>query len=207
MQVKAEVVAIAEYASSVQPPNAGRCAMTTLAMLSPPLERLFDRIDAAEPTDPYLRVLLDIWRTKRLRRFLPTRTELVGAAPEPIAGHTFSFVHAGPTTDDWALVDVGEAARSILGPIGGDRRLMDMRSRRLAVHLRRLFDFVRETAEPITASFSERGMPFSDNRFEVMVAPLASDGRRVDAVFGGIVARPMTRAADRGRGGHPSRAS
>jgi hypothetical protein len=52
-----------------------------------------------------------------------------------------------------------------------------MRSRRLAVHLRRLFDFVRETAEPVAASFSERGMPNSDNRFEVMVAPLASDGR------------------------------
>ncbi len=173
--------------------------MTTLAMLPPPLERLFDRIDAAEPTDPYLRGLLDIWRAKRLRQFLPTRTELAGAAPEPMEGHTFSFVHAGPTTDDWALVDVGEAARSILGPIAGDLRLTDMRSRRLAVHLRRLFDFVRETAEPVTASFSERGIPFSDNRFEVMVAPLASDGRSVDAVFGGIVARPMTREADRGR--------
>ena len=173
--------------------------MTTLAMLPPPLERLFDRIDAAEPTDPDLRALLDIWRAKRLRQFLPTRTELAGAAPEPIDGYTFSFVHAGPTTDDWALVDAGEAARSILGPIGGDLRLTDMRSRRLAVHLRRLFDFVGETAEPVTASFSERDMAFSDNRFEVMVAPLASNGRRVDAVFCGIVARPMTRAADRGR--------
>jgi ribose-phosphate pyrophosphokinase len=173
--------------------------MTTLAMLPPPLERLFDRIDAAEPTDPNLTVLLDIWRAKRLRQFLPTRTELAGAAPKPIEGHTFIFEHAGPTIGDWALVDVGEAARSILGPIGGDRRLTDMRSRRLAVHLRRLFDFVRETAEPVTASFSERGIPFSNNRFEVMVAPLASDGRRVDAVFGGIVARPMTRAAVRGR--------
>jgi hypothetical protein len=196
MQVKAEETSITEYACCVQTPMREGSAMTTLAMLPPPLERLFDRIDAAEPTDPHLRVLLDIWRTKRLRRFLPTRTELAGAAPEPIAGHTFNFVHAGPATDDWALVDVGEAARSILGPIGGDRRLMDMKSRRLAVHLRRLFDFVRETAEPVTASFSERGMPHSDNRFEVMVAPLASDGLRVDAVFGGIVARPTTRAGD-----------
>jgi ribose-phosphate pyrophosphokinase len=95
------------------------------------------------------------------------------------------------------LVEAGESARSILGPIGGDRRLIDMRSRRLAVHLRRLFDSVRETAEPVAASFSERGMPFSDNRFEVMVAPLASDGRRVDAVFGGIVARQTTAAGRR----------
>jgi hypothetical protein len=59
--------------------------MTTLAMLPPPLERLFDRIDAAEPTDAYLRALLDIWRAQRLRRFLPTRAALAGAAPEPVA--------------------------------------------------------------------------------------------------------------------------
>jgi ribose-phosphate pyrophosphokinase len=161
--------------------------MTTLAMLPPPLERLFDRIDAAEPTDAYLRALLDIWRAQRVQRFLPTRAALSGAAPDPIGGHAFSFVHAGPT-DDWMLAEAGEAARSILGPIGGDRRLTDMNSRRLAVHLRRLFDFVRETAEPVAASFSERGMPIG-NRFEVMVAPLASDGREVDAIFGGIVAR------------------
>jgi ribose-phosphate pyrophosphokinase len=91
-------------------------------------------------------------------------------------------------SDDWVLVEAGAAARSILGPIGDARRLSDMRSRRLAVHLRRLFDFVRETAEPIAASFSERDGPIG-NRFEVMVAPLASDGREVDAIFGGIVAR------------------
>jgi ribose-phosphate pyrophosphokinase len=172
--------------------------MTRLAMLPPPLERLFDRIDAAEPTDAYLRALLDVWRAQRLQRFLPTRAALAGVAPEPVCGHAFSFVHAGPPTDDWALVDAGEAARSIMGPIGGDRRLTDMRSRRLAVHLRRLFDFVRETAEPVAASFSERGMPNDDNRVEVVAAPLASDGRRVDAVFGGIVARQTTAAA-RGR--------
>jgi hypothetical protein len=162
--------------------------MTTLAMLPPPLERLFDRIDAAEPKDPYLGALLDIWRARRLRRFLPTRAALAGAAPDPVAGHSFSFVHSRGPTDDWVLVEAGEAARSILGPIGGDRRLTDMRSRRLAVHLRRLFDFVRETAEPVAASFSERGMPFGQ--------PLRGRGcaiglgrARVDAIFGGIVAR------------------
>jgi ribose-phosphate pyrophosphokinase len=199
MQVKAEVASIAEYACCVQTPMREGSAMTTLAMLPPPLERLFDRIDAAEPTDAYLGALLDTWRARRLQRFLPTRAALAGAAPDPVAGYSFSFVHSRGPTDDWVLVEAGESARSILGPIGGDRRLIDMRSRRLAVHLRRLFDFVRETAEPVSANFSERGMPFSDNRLEVMVAPLASDGRRVDAVFGGIVGRPMTRAAHRGR--------
>jgi hypothetical protein len=167
--------------------------MTTLAMLPPPLERLFDRIDAAEPKDPYLGALLDIWRARRLRRFLPTRAALAGAAPDPVAGHSFSFVHSRGPTDDWVLVEAGAAARSIFGPIGGDRRLTDMRSWRLAVHLRRLFDYVRETTEPVAASFSERGMPFG-NRFEVVVAPLASDGREVDSIFGGIVTGQQTAA-------------
>jgi hypothetical protein len=100
--------------------------MTTLAMLPPPLERLFDRIDAAEPADAYLRALLEIWRARRLRRFLPTRAALFGAAPDPVAGHSFSFVHSRVPSDDWVLVEAGEAARSILGPIGDGLRLTDM---------------------------------------------------------------------------------
>ena len=195
-QVKAGAAPIAEYAGWFKD-GCGKEPMTTLAMLPPPLERLFDRIDAAEPTDAYLRALLDIWRAKRLQRFLPTRAALSGAAPEPIGGHAFSFMHAGPT-GDWTLVEAGEAARSILGPIVGERGLTDMKSRRLAVHLRRIFDFVRETAEPVSASFSERGIPNRENRVEVVVAPLASDGRRVDGVFGGIIAR-QTAVAGRGR--------
>jgi ribose-phosphate pyrophosphokinase len=186
MQIKAGVASIAENATCTQNLGAEKSAMTTLAMLPPPLERLFDRIDAAEPTDAYLRVLLDIWRAQRLQRFLPTRAALAGAAPDPVAAHSFSFVHSRVPSEDWVLVDAGAAARSILGPIGDGQGLTDMRSRRLAVHLRRLFDFVRETAEPVAASFSERGLPFGD-RFEVVVAPLASDGREVDSIFGGIV--------------------
>ena len=104
--------------------------MTTLAMLPPPLERLFDRIDAAEPADAYLRALLEIWRARRLRRFLPTRAALAGAAPDPVAGHSFSFVQSRVPSDDWVLVEAGEAARSILGPLGGERRLSDVRAHR-----------------------------------------------------------------------------
>jgi ribose-phosphate pyrophosphokinase len=166
--------------------------MTSIALLPPPLERLFERIDAAEPNDPYLRSLLEIWRTQRLERFLPTQSQMAGIVPDALAGHTFGFRHTGAPTRDWQLIEAGDAAAAIFGQINGGHHLTEVRFRRLAVHLRRLFDFVRETAEPIAASFSERGMRGEPIHFEVVVAPLASDGRHVDAVFGGIVGRRHT---------------
>lgn len=165
--------------------------MTTLSLLPPPLERLFDRIDAAEPSDARLRALLELWRARRLKRFLPTRAALSGAVPDPIATHTFGFKRVEETRGDWELVEAGEAASNLFGAIGS-RRLADMRSRRLAVHLRRLFEFARQTAEPVAATFGAHGMADRSSRFEVVVAPLSSDGRRVDAVFGGIVGRQTT---------------
>jgi ribose-phosphate pyrophosphokinase len=166
--------------------------MTSIALLPPPLERLFDRIDAAEPSDPYLRSLLEIWRTQRLERFLPTQSHMAGIVPGPIAVHSFAFQRTGAPTNDWQLMEAGDSAGAIIGPIDGGQHLTEMRFRRLAVHLRRLFEFVREAAEPIAASFSERGTRGESVHFEVVVAPLASDGRRVDAVFGGIVRRQHT---------------
>lgn len=112
VQVKAGMAPIAEWAGCDQIPIREGTAMTTLAILPRPLERLFDRIDAAEPTDAYFRALLDVWRAQRLQRFLPTRAAL--AAPEPIGGHGFSFVLAGPPTGDWALDSAGDVA-ALLG--------------------------------------------------------------------------------------------
>jgi hypothetical protein len=117
---------------------------------------------------------------------------MAGNVPEQIAVRSFTFRRTGAPTSDWQLVEVGDSAGAIIGPIGGGRPLAEVRFRRLAVHLRRLFDFVREAAEPIAASFSERGTRGESVHFEVVVAPLASDGRRVDAVFGGIVRRQPT---------------
>jgi ribose-phosphate pyrophosphokinase len=188
-QINADTAASPDKETTGQPSGGAEMPMTTIAMLPRPLERLFDRIDAADPSDPYLRALLETWRAQRLERFLPPPEALIGMVPEPAAGQTFNFACSEPPVADWVLVEAGAVARSIFGSMDGNRGLADMRSRRLAVHLRRLFDLVRETAEPVAASFSERGLPFDGNRFEVVAAPLSSDGRQVDGIFGGIVAR------------------
>lgn len=174
--------------------------MTTLSLLPPPLERLFDRIDAAEPSDARLRALLEIWRARRLKRFLPTHAAVSGAVPDPIATHSFGFKRVEDARGDWQLIEAGEAASALFGHLGGGRRLADMQQRRLAVHLRRLFEFVRQTAEPVAATFGEHPVLGKPSRFEVVVAPLSSDGQRVDAVFGGIVGRQHEPAGRSGRG-------
>lgn len=85
--------------------------MTTPAMLPPPLERLFDRIAAAEPTVANLRALLDIWRAPNVcSDFCRRGPPWPDPPPEPTACHAFSFVPAEPPTGDWALVNAGEVA-------------------------------------------------------------------------------------------------
>jgi hypothetical protein len=163
--------------------------MTTIALLPPPLERLFDRIDAAEPSDAYLRGLLEIWRTQRLERFLPRPDDMAGALPDRLAAHAFVFRRPEAGSRDWVLVEAGADAAAALGSPDGGRSLNQLRSRRLAVRLRRLFGLVRETKEPIAASFGERARSGEPGRFEVLVVPLSSQDSDVDAVSGGIVRR------------------
>jgi hypothetical protein len=163
--------------------------MTTISLLPPPLERLFDRLDAAEPSDVYLRGLLEIWRTRRLSRLLPQPDEIAGAVPDQFAAHAFVFRHLKAPPREWELVEAGADAQAVFGPFDDGRTLSHLRSRRLAVRLRRLFDLVRETKEPVAASFGERARAGEPSRFEVLVAPLSSQASEVDAVCGGIVWR------------------
>jgi ribose-phosphate pyrophosphokinase len=58
-----------------------------------------------------------------------------------------------------------------------------------AVRLRRLFDLVGETKEPVAAILGEHVRSGEPGRFEVLVARLSSWGSEVDAVYGGMVWR------------------
>jgi hypothetical protein len=53
-----------------------------------------------------------------------------------------------------------------------------------AVRLRRLFEWVEQTGELVSASFVS---PHQDGEF--LVAPLGEGGGNVEAVFGGFVSR------------------
>lgn len=161
--------------------------MTVLASLPPDLARLFERIDAAEPTSERLRTALHYWQSKRSGRLTPSVAD-VADRPPTIAGNVFVFRHS-PSNSDWQLDDSGAAARALLGPPTNDARLSRLGAKRIAVRLRRVFEMVADTGEPVAATFEVDGKATRRRQVEVLVAPLSTGDARIDAVFGAIDAR------------------
>ncbi|WOJ89723.1 PAS domain-containing protein [Methylocapsa polymorpha] len=161
--------------------------MTTLAPPPPHLARLFNRLDAADASDPLLRIELEFWRNKRGSRLMPTADDL---APEPdlIAAHIFVFKRSNGT-NEWEASRAGSEAAALLGLASQDKRLSKLLAPRIAARLRRLFETVAETAEPLAAAFELRVKPDRRLWIEILAAPLSSDGRHVDGVYGGITSR------------------
>lgn len=159
--------------------------MTTLAPPPPHLARLFNRLDAGDASDLLLRRALEFWREKRAGRLAPKASEFE-RAPAGIAAHAFVFQRAGAR--EWEATTAGSEAAILLGATGPDKRLSKLLARRIAARLRRLFETVAETAEPLAATFELRSKP---NRqwIEVLAAPLSGDGRQIDGIYGGVVSR------------------
>ena len=165
--------------------------MTTLSLLPGPLKRLFAKIDAAATSDRSLELALDHWRIKRGDRLLPGLSDMDMRQLAPLAPKLFLFEYCDE--DDWALRFAGKDVESLLQPSSADARLSTLGNRRLAVHLRHLFQLVAQTAEIISATYIAH-----DQSGEILVTPLSTDGNKVEAVFGGIVGRV---------GANPSRAA
>lgn len=162
--------------------------MTTLAPPPPHLARLFNRIDAADASDPLLKLELDFWRGKRGNRLMPTAADLA-PGPASIAAHIFMFRRSGET-NEWEATGAGPEAAILLGLASPDKRLSKLLAPRIAARLRRLFETVAETAEPLAATFELRVKPGRRQWIEVLAAPLSLDGRHVDGIYGGITSRP-----------------
>jgi hypothetical protein len=155
--------------------------MTTLALLPERLKRLFSRFDAAGAHEHSLELALDHWQVKRGSRLWPKVTDLDPAQLGPLAPHLFIFERSG---DDWRLRFAGEAARTNLGVPAEEATLSRLADHRAAARLRRLFEWVEQTGELVSANFVS---PHQDGEF--LVAPLSESGDKVEAVFGGIVSR------------------
>jgi hypothetical protein len=160
--------------------------MTTLALLPERLKRLFSRFDAAGAHERPLELALDHWQVKRGDRLWPKLADIDAAQLGPLASHLFIFERSG---DDWRLRFAGDAARTDLGAPAEEAMLSRLADHRAAARLRRLFEWVEQTGELVSASFVS---PHQDGEF--LVAPLSSDGNKVEAVFGGIVSRKPQRA-------------
>jgi hypothetical protein len=156
--------------------------MTALALLPGPLKRLFSRIDAAAPREHSLELALDYWRIKAGDRLWPRLSDIDLAEVGPLASHLFVFERRGET--DWRLRFAGDAARTDLGAPADEPTLSALAQHRVAARLRRLFEWVEETGEPVSASFVSL-----HQAGEILVAPLSADGDKVEAIFGGLVSR------------------
>ncbi len=155
--------------------------MTILAEASPPLRRLFDRLDfAPKPADIALASVLSAWTRLRGRNAAPRW-------PTPTAelGASSAVFLRKPGTRDYELAWRGPAFDALLGPLKVGETLASARRRRDAVRLRRLLDHVIEKGEPVLASFKiERHGGAAV--VHVLAAPLAdADGQTRGALVSG----------------------
>jgi ribose-phosphate pyrophosphokinase len=169
--------------------------VTTLATLPGSLKQLFERVDAAEASAEHLRKALDHWTGKRAEGVYPSPAA-IAIIPEAIAHDFFVFERMPEREAGWRLRRAGEGARKLMLPADGS--LLGFGNHEVALRLQRLFDWVAERGEPVSADFELDGRALPPVWCEVLAAPLSSDGKTVDAMFGGIVARPEA-AGGKGR--------
>ncbi len=164
--------------------------MTTFATTDPALLRLFERLDfAPQPKDESLDRLLGYWKSRLGNRIAPTPRDIVVADLGDDAASAF-VLQLPPRGTAPTLMFGGAAFETLVGSCDpGALVLVDAPQRRGAVRLRRLSELVLSRAEPVLAEFGTRRVDGVDVQAEMLVAPLSSDGRTVDGLFGGVALR------------------
>ena len=128
--------------------------MTTLALTPPPLRRLFRRVDCAPlPRNEAVSSVLAAWRLAREGSVYP-RPDTTGIDRIDPSGATAFAWEKLAGQRDYALMRGSRAVASLIGPMQRGARLSKAGDRRMAVRLRRLFEFVREAGEPVLAEFT-----------------------------------------------------
>lgn len=166
--------------------------MTSLSVLELPLRRLFARVDfAAQPKSEQVKAALKLWSARRTGSVAPARAGL-GPIPWDRNG-AFSFSY-DPEGGRYILDTGAENISPVLGSFEAGHDLATAAYPRTAVRLRRLFEAVRQAGEPVVAEFVD---PRAHLFVEILVAPLSSDGRRIDGIFGALSARASSELAYR----------
>lgn len=161
--------------------------MTTLALSSAPLRRLFDRLDfAPRPRESALVAALESWSLLRKGRIAPTSplpSESLGAA-------TLVFIEA-ERQGDYVLNQAGSDATPLLGLVREGALLSAAPDRRSAVRLRRLIELVVSKGEPLFASFSMKPFHQPPAIVDLIAAPIADPNGRI---CGALVASEVRHA-------------
>ena len=163
--------------------------MTTMALTSSPMRRMFDRLDfAPRPRDAKLAGALAAWsrlRASRVAPELPMHDEAFGPG---IA----VFIRAAQSRD-YILKRYDSDLADLIGGLGPGSALSVAPKRRRAARLRRLFDLVVDKGEPVLASFTsdERGEDAAT--IDLLAAPVADAEGRVCGALMAYQARRSTR--------------
>lgn len=146
--------------------------MTTMARSTPPMRRLFDSLDyVAKPRERQLRTARDYWTTLRGSAVVPAWNPASKRTDVPPG----VFVcHCKDHQRDY-LVTIPSLELSTL--LGGEcNTLLSAVGRREAARLRRLFDSVIRSGEPVIAEYTYIGKNFALNDVTVFVAPIEPAG-------------------------------
>ena len=158
--------------------------MTTMALTSPAMRRLFSRLDfAPRPRDAELARALAAWDLLRRDRVAPMHDEDFGPG---IA----VFIRA-ERGRDYVLERYDSDLAGLLGALRPSSALSAAPKRRRAARLRRLFDLVVEKGEPVLASFTSDERAGDAATIDLLASPIAdADGRVCGALMAYHVWRP-----------------
>ena len=163
--------------------------MTTLAVVDPPLRRLFSRLDfAPRPLQKGLSDLLAIWEELRGASVAP---ELARAENRRLP--TPSSSNATRTGGIFFLRRASLGLERLTGLDLAGGRLSASPDLRHAARLRRLFQTVVTAGEPVLAEFSAEGLDDASLVVDLLAAPLADSKGRTIGILGGCELRRSLR--------------
>ncbi|MGO8737447.1 ribose-phosphate diphosphokinase [Rhodoblastus sp.] len=159
--------------------------MTGLAIVDPPLRRLFARLDfAPRPAQRSLSDLLATWEALRGASVAPELARAEEAAP----ANAFVFKRDSGERD-FLLRRASLGLERLTGLTETGGRLSASPELRHAVRLRRLFETIISAGEPVLAEFSSEGHEDADLVVDLLAAPLADSEGRIVGILGGCELR------------------
>lgn len=169
--------------------------MSMMAKTDAALARLFQRLDSMpNPVDERLSAVFQEWLDQRQQLIAPPPQALVSPGSSA-AEQAFIFRQDPSAPHGYLLTSGARSAEALIGAISTGDRLEAAKNRRGAVRLRRLFNLVARTGEPILALFGARRPAAQPIYVELLVAPLSTDGRTVDSFLACASTRLVASAA------------
>ena len=162
--------------------------MTTLAVVDPPLRRLFARLDfAPRPVQQGLSGLLAKWGALRSGAVAPRPAAMDDALP--VNGFIFAKAEVGR---DYILRRGALALEHLTGMAEAGGRLSAAPKPREAARLRRLFETVAAAGEPVLTEFSFKHVKARIWWPILLAAPLGDSEGRVVGIVGGCELRTVS---------------